>query len=105
MSRRGRVWIGITLVALVALNYAIIGIPLFKKAVSLETRYKTAVAQQLKGTRNFFTNTDDEYLIDIFRRERAVIARNTTLLNTISLSALIVVASWTAFGLVLRKGK
>lgn len=105
MDRRARLWTGVTIVAIIVLNYAVIGVPLFRKSQSLAARYKTAVARQLKNGGGIFAGSDDEYLIDIFRRERAAISRNILILNAVSLSALIVIGSWTAFGLVLHKEK
>lgn len=100
MSRKARLWIGATLLAVLFINYVLIGVPLLKKASSIEERYKTSMIKQLKSG-----GTEEEYLLDIFRRERSAIARSILLLNTVSLSLLVVIASWTVFGLVLHKGK
>lgn len=100
IGRRARMWAGITLLTVLAVNYAIIGIPLFRKAASIETRYTAAMTKQLKGPGGLFKNTDDEYLVEIFRRERTAVARNLLVLNAIALSCLILIGSWTVFGLV-----
>ena len=100
MSRTSRMWIGITLFAVLLINYVIIGFPLFKKASSIDSRYKSTMIRQLKSA-----SSEEEYLLDIFRRERSAVARNILVLNTVSLSFLIIIGSWTAFGLIFRKGK
>jgi len=100
MTRKTRLWIGVTLFAVLVANYAFIGVPLFKKALSIDSRYKATMIRQLKSA-----NSEEEYLLDIFRRERSVVARNILVLNTVSLSFLIIIGSWTAFGLIFRKGK
>jgi hypothetical protein len=103
MSRKARLWIGTTLLTVLAINYIIIGVPLFGKAASIETRYKAAMTKQLKASGNIFKGSEDEYLVEIFRRERTAVARSLLILNTVSLSILVLIGSWTAFGLIFRR--
>lgn len=105
MSRKSRLWIGITLLTVLAINYLIIGVPLFAKAGSIESRYKAAVAKQIKASNRIFKGSEDEYLVDIFRRERQAVARSLLVLNTVALSVMILVGSWTAFGLIMHREK
>lgn len=100
MLRKTRMWVGMTLFAVLAINYAIIGAPLFKKSASIEGRYKAAMIKQLKSG-----VTEDEYLLDMFRRERSVLARRILVLNAAALSIFVIMASWTAFGLVHKEKK
>jgi len=99
MSRKARLWVGITFLTVLAINYIIIGVPLFRKAGSIEARYKAAMIKQLKPA-GIFKSTDDEYMVEIFRRERSAVARNLLILNTASLSIMILIGSWTAFGML-----
>lgn len=97
MSRKARLWVGVTLFGVLVINYCLIGMPLFKKASSIDDRYKAAMLKQLKSG-----GQEEEYLLDIFRRERSGLARNILVLNTVSLSLLVIITSWTVFGLILR---
>lgn len=103
MTRKGRLWIGITLLTVLAINYIIIGVPLFQKAWSIESRYKAAMVKQLKASGSLFAGSEDEYLVEIFRKERTSVGRGILILNAVSLSVLILIGSWTAFGLITHR--
>lgn len=100
MRHRARFWVGVTLFAVLAINYAIIGTPLFRKSASIEGRYKAAMIKQLKSG-----GTEEEYMLDIFRRERSRLAQNILVLNAVSLSIAVLVGSWTVFGLINKDEK
>jgi len=105
MTRKGRLWVGVTLLTVLAINYIIVGIPLIRKAWSVESRYKAAMMKQLKASGSLFTGSEDEYLVEIFRKERTAVGRNILILNTAALSFLIIIGSWTVFGLIFHKEK
>lgn len=105
MTRRARLWIGATLVVILAFNYGIIGLPLIRKAMSLHDKTTVALMQQIKSGHALRTSSEEEYLLDIFRREKESITRQLVVVNAISLTLVILIASWTLFGLVGSKKK
>ena len=102
MTRKTRLWIGGTLFVALALNYAMIGIPLMRKSASVQEKYKAVLIKQVKSDR-LFKSAEDEYLAELFRKERAAIERKVTVLNCISATALVFIASWVIFGLLARR--
>lgn len=102
MSRKARLWIGITLFIILALNYAIIGIPLIKKERSIRNKANAILIRQVKSG-NMFKGSDEEFVLELFRKEKAVLDRNILILNCVVISAAIIIASWTIFGLILHK--
>lgn len=102
MSRRARIWIGITLLAVLAFNYVAIGFPLIKRVSSIEDKSKSILVSQVKSGK-VFKNTEDEYILDILKREKRAIDKKIFILNIVSISALIIIASWTVFGLIFYK--
>ena len=102
MTQKARLWTGATLLLVLALNYAVIGLPLTKKAASLKDRYRAILIKQAKSG-ELFKNTDDEYLLDLFRKEKASVERRLLILNCTGISFVILIASWTIFGLIGRK--
>ena len=105
MTRKARLWIGATLVLILAFNYGIVGMPLIRKAMSLNDKATTLVMGKIKAGNVLRTSSEEEYLLDIFRREKESITRKLILLNAVSLTILIAIASWTLFGLVLPRKK
>jgi len=104
MTRNARIWIGLTLLAIVTLNYAMIGFPLIKKAASLQDRAKVILAKQVKSD-SLLKDSEDEYILEIFRKEKLSIDKKISILNVAATSLLIVIASWTAFGLIAHRKK
>jgi len=102
MTRKARLWVGITLLAVIVLNYALIGIPMMRRSAAVEKRSKEIIEKRMKS-RSFFRLSDDEYMLELFRREKAAIDRNIFILNLGAASLLIVAGSWTAFGLIFHK--
>lgn len=96
MTRKTRLWIGATLLIVLAFNYAMLGVPLLKRKAYIEKKSKMIVVVK---------NADDEYILDIFRKEKAAVEKNIRLVNTAGLSIAIIIASWTVFGLVFYKKK
>lgn len=96
MTRKTRLWIGATLLIVLAFNYAMLGVPLLKRKAYIEKKSKMIVVVK---------NADDEYILDIFRKEKAAVEKNIRLVNTAGLSIAIIIASWTIFGLVFYRKK
>lgn len=102
MVRKARLWIGVTLFAVIAFNYAAIGFPLLKKSASIKDKYKVTLIKQAKSG-EMFKNSEDEYMLDIFRREKSALDRNILILNCVAISLSAILLSWTLFGLILHK--
>ena len=105
MTRKARLWIGATLVLILAFNYGIVGMPLIRKAMSLNDKATTLVMGRIKAGHVLRTSSEEEYLLDIFRREKESITRKLIVLNAVSLTILIAIGSWTLFGLVMPRRK
>jgi hypothetical protein len=99
MTRRARIWIGVTLLAIVAFNYAAIGIPLYRNVTSLENRTKEIMMGQLKSGKPF-KNSDDCYVVDVLKKEIVNLDRKLVVLNCVGASVAAIVISWVAFGLI-----
>lgn len=96
MTRKARLWIGATLLLVLAINYAIIGMPLVKRKAYLEKKC---------GEILVINDADDQYVLDIFRREEAAVEKKIKLVNCIGLSLAAIIASWTIFGLIIGRRK
>ena len=105
MTRKARLWTGATLIIILAFNYGIIGMPLIHKAISLNDKATTIMMAKIKAGNALRTSSEEDYILDIFRREKESITRKLVILNTIALTFVIIIGSWTLFGLVLPKKK
>jgi hypothetical protein len=101
ISRNTRLWLGLTFILVLGVNYALIGFPLYSKADSISEAAKTIYARQLKSGQ-VLNGSRDEYLLEVFRREKQSVDRALLLLNCISASGMVIVLGWTALGLVFR---
>ena len=102
MTHKARIWIGITLLIVLAFNYAIIGFPMIKRASSIENKSKAMLISQIKSGK-VLKNSEDEFILEILKREKASVDRKILVLNGIAISLVIVVISWTAFGLLFHR--
>ena len=102
MSRHARIWMGVTILVIVALNYAIIGIPIIKRSSSIDSKSKAMLVSQVKSGK-IFKNSEDEYILEILKREKVHLDRKIVILNCVAISLAILVASWVVFGLVVHK--
>ena len=98
-------WTGITLMLILAFNYGIIGMPLIRKAIYLNDKATTTVMGKISSGHALKTSSEEEYILDIFRREKAAIAWKLVIVNAISLTIVVVIISWTLFGLVADRKK
>lgn len=102
MSRKARIWVGATLLAIMFLNYAFIGLPLYRKMASLESRIRLMMIKQARsGTA--LKDSEDGYIIDVLKKESLSVDKKIVILNCVSASVAIVIISWIAFGLLLYK--
>jgi hypothetical protein len=102
MSKNARSWLGLTLIIILGANYALVGYPLYTKAGSISDAAKVIYARQLKTGQVLEGSSRDEYLLEVFRKEKHGVDRALLILNCISISMLVGVLSWTALGLVFR---
>ena len=102
MTRKARMWIGITLFIVLGFNYGLMGFPLISRKSSIENQTKTILIKQAKSDK-LFKNTADEYMLDILRREAASIDRKLMILNGVAISLMILIASWVIFGLIMHR--
>lgn len=102
MNPKARLWIGATLLVVIVINYALIGAPLISKSKSVQVKAKTILLKQARSN-GIFGNSDDEYLIDVFRKEKTAIDAKVTILNALAATLAFFVASWTVFGLIFRR--
>ena len=105
MTRKARLWTGATLILILAFNYGIIGMPLIRKAISLNDKATTIVMAKIKAGNALRTSSEEDYILDIFRREKESITRKLIVLNAVALTFVILIGSWTLFGLVINKKK
>jgi hypothetical protein len=99
MTRKARLWVGVTLLVVLGINYAMIGMPLLKRKEYIQKRSRAMLLVK---------NSDDEYMADIFRKERFDVEKKIKIVNSVGISITVLVASWTVFGLVFpgkTKGK
>ena len=92
MSRKARVWIGVTLFTIILFNYLAIGIPLYKRMSSLDNK-----------VRMFTKHSEDTYVIDVLKREMVTIDKKIVMLNCVAVSAAIIIVSWIIFGLAVHR--
>ena len=105
MTKNARLLTGITLLIILAFNYGIIGFPLIRKAMSLNDKATTMMMAKIKAGHALRTSGEEDYILDVFRREKESITRKLIVLNAVSLTVVIVIISWTLFGLVIRRTK
>jgi hypothetical protein len=102
MSRKARVWTGTTLLLIVIFNYIVIGMPLYRKMVSLENKIKVMMIRQVKSGK-VLTDSEDNYIIDILKKETISLERKIIILNCATVSVVMIVVSWIIFGLIVYR--
>lgn len=105
MTRKARLWTGATLLLILAFNYGLFGMPLIRKAISLNDKATVVLMNKIKSGNALRTSSEEEYILDIFRREKASIAWKLVIVNAISLTIVVIIVSWTLFGLVVQRKK
>jgi len=94
MTHKARAWTGITLLLVLIINYMIIGMPLIKRRAYIKHRANDILVVK---------NADDEYILDIFRREGISVNKKIRVVNSVGISLAVIIASWTIFGLIFSK--
>jgi hypothetical protein len=94
MTKQARVWIGVTLLAIILFNYLAIGVPLYKRMSSLDNKIKI-----------FTKHSEDTYVVDVLKREMITIDKKIVVLNCVAVSAAIVIVSWIIFGLAVHRSQ
>ena len=102
ITRKARLWVGATLLVILGINYALVGFPLYKKSESIVEAAKGIYLKQAKSNK-ILQGTRDEYLLDVFRREKNTVDRAFLILNCVSVTALVVILSWVIFGMFRKK--
>lgn len=102
MTGKARTWTGVTLLIVLAFNYAVVGVPLYRKSMSIKEKYRATLIKQAKSAEPF-RSAEDDYMLEIFRKEKSSIDRKFLILNCVAISLLIVIGSWTVFGLFVHR--
>jgi hypothetical protein len=90
-------WLGITLLLTLAVNYIIIGSPMIRRSEALKIESRAILIKYAKSA-STFTDTENDYLLQIFRKEQAGLGRQILLLNCATATLGLLIISWTAFG-------
>lgn len=102
MSRKARLWTGATLFLALALNYIIIGAPMIRRSEALKVEVRAILLKYAKPG-SAFGDMDNDYLMQVFKKEQNSLGWQILLLNCASATLGLLVVSWTAFGLLHRK--
>ncbi len=104
MTTNARMWTGVTLIIVLAFNYSIFGFPLYRKAASIHDKSTTMLMKQIKSG-NVLKGAEEDYILDIFRREKASIDTKLVILNAAAMTLFIIITSWMVFGFLFAKRK
>lgn len=104
MTRKARLWTGVTIFVILALNYAAFAIPLAKRSSSIEERAMVMMREDFESGKAL-KGSDNDYILQILKKEKMAIDRKLGLLNIAAASLAIIVASWTLFGVILNRGR
>ena len=92
MTRKARIWIGVTLLTIILFNYLSIGIPLYRRMNSLDNKVKV-----------FTKHSEDTYIVDVLKREMITIDKKIVILNSVAVSTAIIIFSWIIFCLAINR--
>ena len=104
MTRKARLWTGGTLLLVLVFNYAVMAFPLVRKSAALKEKANSIFIRQIKAG-DVLSGSDEDYVLEMFRNEKVAIDRKFHLLNVVSTTLAILIASWTIFGLVFYRKK
>ena len=102
MSKKARLWIGATLLIIIAFNYLVMAIPLYKKINSLEGRIKVLMIKQVKSG-EILKNTEDSYIIEVLQRATIGLSKKLVIINCVAVSVAVIILSWLLFGFFLNR--
>lgn len=104
MTGKARLWTGVTIFIVLALNYAAFTIPLAQKASSIEDRAMSIMRKQFESGK-ITPRPGDDYILEILKKEKTAIDRKLGLLNMAAISCAVVLLSWMLFGFISNKGR
>jgi hypothetical protein len=99
MSRKARLWAGVTLLLALALNYIIIGAPMIRRSEALKVEMRAILIKYARAGTNI-ASMDQDYLLQVFRKEQGSLDRQILILNCASATIGLLVISWTVFGIL-----
>ena len=99
MTRKARLWTGVTIFIILLLNYAAFAIPLAKRSSSIDGRAMVMMREDFESGKAL-KGSDNDYILQILKKEKFAVDRKLDILNMVAVSLAIVVASWTLFGLI-----
>lgn len=102
MTRKARTWVGATFLIVIAFNYTLLIFPLLGKSSSIKEQAKAILVRQVKSDR-VFKGGEEEYMLEVFRKEKAAIDRKILILNCAAATLAFFAVSWTVFGLLKTK--
>lgn len=102
MTRKARSWVGATLLIVIAFNYTLLVFPLLGKSSSIKEQARAILVKQVESDK-VFKSSDEEYMLELFRKEKASIDKKILILNCVAATLAFFAASWTVFGLLKRE--
>ena len=104
MTKKARAWTGATLLVVLMFNYAVMALPLVKRSALLKEKANSIFIRQIKAG-DVLSGSVDDYVLELLRIEKTSLDKKLKMLNVVSVTMAILIASWTIFGLILPKKK
>ena len=104
MTRKARLWTGVTIFVILTLNYAAFAIPLAQRSSSIEERAMVMMREDFESGKAL-KGSENDYILQILKKVKASVDRKLGALNMAAVSLAIVVASWTLFGMISNRGR
>ena len=101
MTKRARVWAGFTVILVLVINYTMVGMPLFKKEMAISAKYNEIVSKNVTSGDSIESFTDN-YLLDVLKREKVSLDNKLKILNAVTASLAVIVASWMIYGIIVK---
>jgi len=99
MTRKARLWTGVTIFVILALNYAAFAIPLAQRSSSIEERAMVMMREDFESGKAL-KGSENDYILQILKKEKWSVDRKLGTLNLVAGSLAIIIASWTLFGMI-----
>ena len=96
MTRKAKLWIGVTIFIVLMFNYGMVAYPMYSRIKSLQVKEKSII---------FAKTPDDEYFLEVFKQERRKLEDKLKAANMLAASLTLIIISWTAFSMVVHKKK
>ena len=104
MTRKARLWTGVTIFVILVLNYAAFAIPLAKRSSSIEERAMVMMREDFESGKAL-KGSENDYILQILKKEKASVDGKLGTLNMAAATLAIIIASWTLFGMITSKGR